>query len=151
MAETWSWLRFFDTFFRDTRESLAVVLKASGCREGWLQGELFRAGRARDLRVNEFDLGDRRRADLYCPISPRMIAEIKIIGADYYAKQRYALDDDVQRLREATEPDLERYMILVIPRSDSDTTLGDHLRSVTFSAECLECDHGSFILRIWRL
>ena len=144
-------MQFFDSFFRDTRESLAVVLNASGCREAWLQGELFRAGRSRDLRVNEFGLGARRKADLYCPVNPRMISEIKTIGADYYSKQQYALDDDVQRLREATESDLERYMILVIPRSDSDTTLGHHLRSVTFSAECLERDHGSFVIRIWRL
>ena len=80
-----------------------------------------------------------------------MVAEIKIIGGDYLSKQRGELDKDVQRLRKVTEPDLERYMILVIPRSDSDTILGHHLRSVTFSAECLERDHGSIVIRIWRL
>jgi hypothetical protein len=90
-AASWiapDWIRFFTDTIDAIHEPLAVVLTASGCREGWLQGELYRAGRAYDVRVNEYSLGSRQTADLSCGDAPDMLAELKIVGADYFPKMR---------------------------------------------------------------
>ena len=41
------WEQFFLDFFDYSAEAIGIVVSASGCREGWLQGELYRAGRRR--------------------------------------------------------------------------------------------------------
>lgn len=38
------WEQFFLDFFDFSAESIGSVLNAWGCREGWLQGEFYRAG-----------------------------------------------------------------------------------------------------------
>lgn len=145
------WEQFFLDFFDYAAESLGVVLNAWGCREGWLQGELYRAGRRRGLRVNEFALGGNRKADLCCLEPPRMVAEIKVLGADYQPKMRYALDDDVQRLRAIPEAGIERYMLLVIPHAAGPSPLGDYLTTVRYAPHCVERAYPEFQLRLWRL
>src|SRR5258708_4332105 len=110
------WEQFFLDFFDASAESIGVVLDAWGCREGWLQGELYRAGRRRGLRVNQYSLGGNRKADLCCLESPpRMVAEVKVLGAHYQSKMRFALDADAERLSAIKDAELERYIVLVIP------------------------------------
>jgi len=138
MSETtFDWMNFFVSSIDAIHERLAVVVTATGCREGWLQGELFLAGRRYDLRVNECQLGNHRKADLSCGNPVKMIAEIKIVSGGFFPKMRYAIDVDVERMREVTIPDAERYMILVIPQYDIKTTLGDYLDSCSFSSTCV--------------
>jgi hypothetical protein len=145
------WEQFFLDFFDYSAESIGVVMCAWGCREGWLQGELYRAGWRRGLRVNEYPLGGNKKADLCCPQSPRMVAEVKVLGADYYGKMRYALDADVERLTAIPDADLERYMVLVVPNSEVRSSLGDYLASVCYSPCCVEREYPKFRLRLWRL
>ena len=45
-----TWPQFFTEFFDHSEAALSVVLNASGCREGWIQGEFFRFGQDRRLR-----------------------------------------------------------------------------------------------------
>lgn len=80
-----------------------------------------------------------------------MVAEIKVLGADYQGKMRYALDSDVERLKAIQDPGLERYMLLVIPNSEVRSALGDHLTTVCYSSNCVERDYPKFKLRLWRL
>ena len=120
------------------------------------QGELFRAGRKQslDLRVNEHGLGDRKRADLSCGDPPTMLAEIKIVGSWYFPKMQFAIESDVERMRRASAPDAERYMILVIPEwpeTDGKTALGRYLDTCKFSDKCTERRWAGFHLKIWRL
>lgn len=145
------WEPFFLEFFDSVAEPLGIVVRAWGCREGWLQGELFRYGRDRKLRVNEYSLGGNKKADLCSFDEPRMVAEIKILGADYNSKGRYALDTDVERLRAIEDAELERYMILVVPHSRVDSSLGRYLAGVCYSSHCVERDYPAFKLRLWRL
>lgn len=145
------WEQFFLDFFDYSAESIGVVVNAWGCREGWLQGELYRAGWRRGLRVNEYPLGSYKKADLCCSESPRMVAEVKILGADYQSKMRNALDGDVRRLTDIQDADLERYMVLVIPNCEAKSSLGDYLGSVCYSSNCIEREYPAFRLRIWRL
>lgn len=145
------WLNFFADSIAAIHDPLSVILGASGCREKWLHGELFRAGRQYDLRVDEYNLGNSNKADLSCALRPAMIAEIKIVGADYLSKMQAAIESDVQRMREVGNPDVERYMILIVPRSDAKTPLGAYLESCSFSSTCVEREFPGFRLRIWRL
>lgn len=145
------WEQFFLDFFDYAAESIGVVVYASGCREGWLQGELYRAGWRRGLRANEFPLGGNQKSDLSCRESPRMVAEVKVLGADFQGKMRYALDADVARLTAIPDAELERYMVLVIPNSGVQSLLGDYLRSVCYSPTCVEREYPKFRLRLWRL
>ena len=145
------WLTFFADTIETIRVPLSTVLGASGCREGWLQGELYRAGHQYGLRVNEHSLGDRKTADLSCGDAPEMLAEIKIVGANYFPKMQAAIESDVERMRAVRTPGTQRFMILVIPRSDVKTKLGDYLDSCNFPGRCVEREWPEFRLRIWRL
>lgn len=145
------WEQFFLDFFDYSAESIGVVVYAWGCREGWLQGELYRAGWRRGLRVNEYPLGGNKKADLCCRESPRMVAEVKVLGADYQGKMRYALDSDVERMRSIQDAELERYMVLVIPSSEVQSSLGEYLGGVCYSPRCVEREYPEFRLRLWRL
>jgi len=146
------WMGFFADAVDKIHKDLAeVVVNAAGCREGWLQGELFLAGRERGLRVNECAIGHRKKADLSFGDPPTMVAEIKIIGAGYFPKQQYALEEDVNRMRRFAGRNAERYMILVIPSSDLKTRLGTYLNDCTFSRRKIDRSWDGFRLRIWKL
>ena len=54
------WLKFFDKTIAEIHNELTIVLSAPGCREGWLQGEFFRAGRDYDLKVNTYPFAAHR-------------------------------------------------------------------------------------------
>ena len=144
------WLNFFASTIEAVQEPLSIILTASGCREGWLQGELYRAGRQYDLRVNEHALGGRQTADLSCGETPDMLAEIKIVGADYFPKMQGYIESDVARMRGVNTAGTQRFMILVIPRSDAKTKLGEYLHACSFSSQCFERDWPDFKLRIWQ-
>jgi hypothetical protein len=145
------WLKFFVKTIGEIKEPLAYVLNASGCREGWLQGEFFRAGKKYNLRVNEYALGNWRKADLSCGAGPAMLAEIKVVGANYLSKMQGYIEADANRMRAVSTAGTERYMILIIPDSDAKTNLGEYLDSCTFSANCVDKKWPGFRLRIWKL
>ncbi len=145
------WLTFIADTVDAVSQPLGVVLSAWGCREGWLQGEFYRAGKCFDLRVNEYDLGGNLKADLSCAGDPSMVGEIKIIGADYQPKMRYAIEWDVRRLSELEAENTERFMVLIIPHSEVRGILHEFLRGCSFSDHCVEKACDSFTLRVWRL
>jgi hypothetical protein len=145
-----NWLKFFETTIKAIREPLSVVITASGCREGWLQGELFRAGRRYDLRVNEHRLPERQTADVSCGDRPDMLAEIKIVGAGFLPKMEGYIERDVRRMREVSSHGTERYMILIIPESDAKTKLGEYLDECLFSKTCVDRRWPGLRLRMWR-
>jgi hypothetical protein len=103
-----------------------------------------------DLRVNEHNLGGRQTADVSRGDGPAMLAEIKIVGGDYFPKMQSYIESDVERMRSVRTPGTERYMILIIPKCEAKTKLGEYLHSCSFSAECVEREWPGFRLRIWR-
>lgn len=87
--ETSSWPSKFRAAFDAIGPSLAVVLNASGCRELWLHGELYRhlAATDPDFRVNTYSIAARKTADLHGSTPKPMIAEVKVFGVNgYYNK-----------------------------------------------------------------
>jgi hypothetical protein len=143
--------QFFLDFFDFNAEAVGIVMNAWGCREGGLHGEFYRAGWRRGLRVNEYPLGGNKKADLCCFDAPQMVAEVKVLGADYQAKGRYALDADVDRLAVIKDAKLEKYIALVIPNSEVRSLLGEYLGNVCYSPQCIEREYPTFKLRLWRL
>lgn len=84
-----TWLDKFRAAFDSFAPNLGVVLNAVGCREGWVQGELYRYFSAQDpdFRVNSYSLATRKKADLYGRNPVPMVAEIKVFGVQgYYHK-----------------------------------------------------------------
>lgn len=95
-----SWENAFCEMFAEISGPLGCILRANGCREGWLQGEVFRHFRSRDKAVytNYVTLPSpgglkNRKADLaiysghenYARL--QLVGEIKVYGErGYYAK-----------------------------------------------------------------
>ncbi|MBC8107751.1 MAG: hypothetical protein H7Z14_14255 [Anaerolineae bacterium] len=52
-----NWLHFFERTIDAIKKPLSIVLESSGCRQGWLQGEFFRAGRKYGVSTDEHPLG----------------------------------------------------------------------------------------------
>lgn len=147
------WLNFFEASIGAIHKPLAVVLNAGGCREGWLQAELFRAGQRYDLKVNHHSLGKGKKADLSCGDGPQMLAEIKIVGAGYQSKMRHYIDSDARRMKRASTSKTKCFMILLIPDSelDSDSTLKTYLHSCSFGPKPVERSWPGFKLRMWEI
>ncbi len=83
--------RFF-SFFRQIEGPLGIVLNANGCREGWLQGELYRYFRTPENRfaVNRRYEKSGPEHDVYCALPNEMVAEVKVYGLrGYYNKNLY--------------------------------------------------------------
>ena len=146
------WPGFFINSIDKIQKRFAVALDAGGCREAWLQAELYCAGRERgyDLNVNHHCLGDRKKADLSCDDPPTMLAEIKVVGAYDSLKMPGLIEADVQRMRKAHKS-AERYMILVIRVSEDKTKLSKYLDTCCFAKKCREHAWKDFKVRIWRV
>ena len=121
------WLAHFERFFQHVAAPLGVVLDADGCREGWLQGELYRYGRGNPPRLstNASTSSRRRKFDLLCK-SPPMVAEIKICGGSYQTKTKRMIEEDVEKLRRADDSSA-RVLILVVDRRVTNTELAGWL------------------------
>jgi hypothetical protein len=148
------WARFFIDSIEAARKDLTYIAgKASGCREGWLQGTILLAANKRgyDLRANECRMGRRGKADISFGDPPTMIAEIKIVGADFQSKMRHAIDADVDRLRKVRAHGIERYMIVVIRESTSTGILRAYLDSWPSPSEGRELKGKGFCLKILRV
>ena len=63
------WLSFFVRLPQDNATRISDILDARRCREGWLQGELYRHGRHLPIQTTATSL----RYDLRCE-SPPMVA-----------------------------------------------------------------------------
>lgn len=77
-------------FFTAIERPLCDTLDAARCREGWLQGEMFRWFRRRagfqDFQVNSLSIAPRCTADFHVEQPLRLVGEMKILGAGYMNK-----------------------------------------------------------------
>jgi hypothetical protein len=140
------WIAYFDDFFSKRAAKLAEMMKAAGCREGWVQGELFLHGRDLGIETN----ATRLKYDILCKSAP-MIAEIKICGGDYSPKMKGLIEDDVRKL--GRDPgDRERFMILIVDTRKADSKLADWLRDPGFSDLKLDRKFSeSVAIKVWQV
>ncbi|MCX6996475.1 MAG: hypothetical protein NTV49_05195 [Kiritimatiellaeota bacterium] len=142
-----NWITYFADFFRRRSEHVQAILDAAGCREGWIQGEMFL--HARDLHLKTNATGS--KFDLLCP-EPPMIAEIKICGGDYAPKMRGFIQDDVHKLACAGDVG-QRFMILIVDNRHPETSLGRWLTACDFPhAERQDVTLSeSVVIRMWQI
>lgn len=86
------WVSVFCGIFDKIHKELGVVLRAGGCREGWLQGEFYRRSLESIITNSSYSCDKRLKVDLRCDspeafsINSKMIAEIKVCGGAYFPK-----------------------------------------------------------------
>ena len=138
-------MEFFETFFARHKEQLARLLDAGGCREGWIQGQMFLDAPPRFLKTN----ATKRNYDLYSE-APLAIGEIKICGGDYQPKMQGRIEKDVKKLRQSEAT--EKYMILIVDTRVKATRLGKWLASCDFAREeYREFEGRDFKVRVWKI
>jgi hypothetical protein len=141
-----NWTQQFRDFFTSRKEQLAEILDAGGCREGWLQGEIYLHFRKTNLQTNATG----KKYDLFCD-APPMVGEIKICGGDYQPKMKGLIISDIQKLRKSPA-EYQRFMILVVDTRKLDTPLGRWLISPGFAQENAERLKGNgFEVLIWEI
>jgi hypothetical protein len=99
-----SWHERFLALFREIASPLAVILNAEGCREGWLQGELYRHFHTSEngFRVNCSYCGSRAKHDLYCERPTEIVAELKVYGLSGYYPKNVCGQSNISRFLPAT-------------------------------------------------
>src|SRR5262245_50670304 len=99
-----TWVDRFFAFFREIEPALVVVLDASSCREGWLQGEFYRHFRTDEsgFQVNWRYPNGRVPFDLYAPAPAAMVAEVKVYGQWGYFNKNLFGRNDISRFLPAT-------------------------------------------------
>ncbi len=145
-----NWIEFFKSFFDAKKDHINQILDAGGCRECWLQGEMYLHAKAKhkvlltNASSHKFDLSSGKG---------RMVAEIKICGGDYQPKMQGLIEADVRKL-ENTPQAREKYMILVVDtrRVDTKTKLGKWLKTCKFGGDpASQIPSTHFVAKIWKV
>jgi len=87
-----AWVEPLQEFFREIEAPLSFVLNAEGCREGWVQAELFRRFRPGNptFNVNCSLTSRHAKHDIVSGAPPSLVAELKVYGlSGYYPKNLY--------------------------------------------------------------
>ena len=94
-----SWPDRLFALFAEIARPTAVVLNADGCREGWLQGEIYRYFHPKynGFRVNYSQGSGRVKHDVYCPLPTEMIAELKVYGMRGYFNKNLCGRSNIKR------------------------------------------------------
>ena len=84
-----TWIEALREFFQRIEAPLSVILNANGCREGWIQGELFRHFRPTDatFKVNCSHASNRIKHDIVCGRPVSLVAEMKVYGLHGYLEK----------------------------------------------------------------
>ena len=102
-----TWIDAFRHAFDGMAADLAVVLNAKGCREGWIQAELFRrlSQSDPDFSVNSYKLSKGKTADLHGQKPNPMLAEVKVLGTEGYYNKNLAGCSNLALFLPANEKD----------------------------------------------
>lgn len=141
-----NWIATFKSFFESRRNEIGKILDARGCREGWIQGEMFLHMPFGSMQTNDTT----QKYDLVS-VSVPMFAEIKVCGGDYQPKMMHMIEEDVAKLQKAPH-DSAKYFILLIDTRNLGTRLGKWLLDFQPESEEFEEVQGqNFKARIWKL
>jgi len=185
-----AWVDEFLTFFEENKMAIGTVMYAEGCREGWLQGEMYRKSNDPAFTVNSYKLTKLNgKVDIYgekpshSHTKQKMVAEIKIVAPSFLSKnidgnneiEQYAENKvvkitnthlnnvnfeegsilkDLARLKSISDENIEKYMILVIPRYEEckiNKPLEKALYSISLSDNVWEKKYEKehFDIRVW--
>jgi len=122
------WLDYFTSYFEEHEDSVSMILDARGCREGWLQGELFLYaikyfGEEEVVTTND----SKHKYDLFSD-KKSMATEIKICGGDYQLKVKGLIKADIAKLKKNPLNFNNLFFLFLIDRRYPDTILGHWLK-----------------------
>lgn len=133
-------------FFSRNAGRIEQILPASGCRELWLQGEIYLYLSGDGLLTN----ATQRKYDLY--MEGCFVMELKLLGGDYQRKVLGYLNKDFEKLERHVGKE-QKYVLLVLDNRCQSTTLYDELFNYKNDRARLDFyqDYGSFCVLLWRV
>lgn len=133
-------------FFRLHADQIKRILPAGGCRELWLQGEIYLYLSDRGLSTN----ATLNKYDLY--LEDSFVMELKLLGGDYQRKVLGYLGKDFEKLKKHVGKE-QKYVLLVLDNRCQSTRLyGELFNYKTELAKLVfYFDYGSFCVLLWRL
>lgn len=133
-------------FFSENVDRIEKILPAGGCRELWLQGEIFLFLGGDGLVTNSTE----RKYDLYKKNS--FVMEVKLLGGNYQRKVLNSLRQDFEKvsLHEGNE---QKYVLLVLDNRFPESKLYDELFNYqnSLAKQVYYRDFGPFCVLLWRV
>ncbi|GGE69833.1 hypothetical protein GCM10011533_22760 [Streptosporangium jomthongense] len=133
-------------FFSENVDRIEKILPAGGCRELWLQGEIFLFLGGDGLVTNSTE----RKYDLYKKNS--FVMEVKLLGGNYQRKVLNSLRQDFEKvsLHEGNE---QKYILLVLDNRFPESKLYDELFNYqnSLAKQIYYRDFGPFCVLLWRV
>lgn len=133
-------------FFSENVDRIEKILPAGGCRELWLQGEIFLFLGGDGLVTNSTE----RKYDLYKKNS--FVMEVKLLGGNYQRKVLNSLRQDFEKvsLHEGNE---QKYILLVLDNRFPESKLYDELFNYqnSLAKQVYYRDFGPFCVLLWRV
>ena len=138
-------LHWVDRFFETHHHQIGKIFKAGGCRELWLQGQIFLYLEHEGLQTN----AKKNKFDLYS--SDRFACEIKVLGGYFQPKVKSSLYNDFNKLASKNLPE-QKYVMLVLDKQEgTNTRLYESLISFEHNAgsRLIESEFERFSVIVW--
>ncbi len=133
-------------FFSVNVDRIEKILPAGGCRELWLQGEIYLFLGGDGLVTNSTE----KKYDLYKRNS--FVMEVKLLGGNYQRKVLNSLAQDFEKvsLHEGNE---QKYVLLVLDNRFQESKLYDELFNYqnSLAKQVYYQDFGPFCILLWRV
>ncbi|WP_303292348.1 hypothetical protein [Marinobacter sp. SS5-14b] len=133
-------------FFSANVDRIEKILPAGGCRELWLQGEIYLFLGGDGLVTNSTE----KKYDLYKRNS--FVMEVKLLGGNYQRKVLNSLAQDFEKvsLHEGNE---QKYVLLVLDNRFQESKLYDELFNYqnSLAKQVYYQDFGPFCILLWRV
>ncbi|MBE8567781.1 MULTISPECIES: hypothetical protein [Vibrio] len=139
-----SWM---SDFFDVHGNQISKIFKAGGCRELWLQGQIFLYLEQEDLQTN----ATKSKYDLYQ--EGVFACEVKVLGGNFQSKVMNSLRADFDKLTSKEIPE-EKYVLLVLDKQEGTSTkLYRSLSTFSHKAgqKVLDKDLGAFSVTAWKV
>ncbi|MCG6272310.1 hypothetical protein K6U70_09040 [Vibrio vulnificus] len=140
-------LDWVSEFFGVHQNQISRIFQAGGCRELWLQGQIFLYLEQDGLQTN----ATKNKFDLYQ--KGAFVCEIKVLGGNFQAKVKSGLRSDFDKL--ASKEMLEdKYVMLVLDKqAGTGTQLYKSLSLFEHGAgsRVLEQDFSTFSVTVWHV
>lgn len=139
-------VNWISEFFEKISNRLTRILSAGGCRELWLQGEIYLYLDDSTVKTN----ATLKKYDVYKENS--FILEIKLLGGNYQKKVISRLEDDFKKLADHSGLE-QKYMLLVLDNQCQNTTLYDQLYNYQHSSgkQVFYKDYRAYCVLLWRV
>lgn len=133
-------------FFSIHAGRIEKILPAGGCRELWLQGEIFLFLGGDGLVTNS----TKRKYDLYKENS--FVMEVKLLGGNYQRKVLNSLGQDFEKLFKHAGNE-QKYVLLVLDNTCQESRLYDELFNYQndLAKQVYYHDFGRFCVLLWRV